>query len=153
MITQDYLKQILNYNADTGIFIRKVISTRNKIGDIAGGINSNKYIEIRVKGKKYKAHRLAWLYEFGEWPRGQIDHIDGDRSNNRIINLRTVNPRGNSQNREIHRNGHLVGTNWAAHANKWMARIKIDGKTKYLGYYDTQELAHDAYLLKLKELK
>ena len=94
-LTQEYLKSILDYDLDTGIFTWKINKAkRTKIGDIAGW-SYNGYREIEINDKKYKAHRLAWLYVYGEMPNKLIDHIDGNRSNNKISNLREATLDGN----------------------------------------------------------
>lgn len=85
MMNQEILKLHLDYNQNTGVFIRRIsLCNRVKIGDVAGNTNLQGYVAIRVLGKLYKAHRLAWLYVYGEFPR-DIDHINGVKSDNRIV--------------------------------------------------------------------
>ena len=91
MITQEELKELLDYNPETGLFTWNVYNNiKNKT--TAGTFNDG-YIQIKIKQKIYQAHRLAWLYVYGEWPKGQIDHINGIRDDNRIENLRDVTNR------------------------------------------------------------
>ena len=152
-IAQNELLNILNYNDKTGIFTWKNSESRKiRVGSIAGCFDKDKYIQIRINNRSYRAHRLAWLYVYGELPLGQIDHIDGNPSNNAIENLRIVSPRENNQNRKEHRNGHLVGTTYNKNAKKWQAQISINGKNISLGYYDTQKQANDAYIIKERTL-
>jgi len=105
MITQEKLKKLLYYNKDTGFFVwKKDIFNLNKYkvanqGDIAGCISSGGYIQISIGGKCYSAHRLAWLYEFGHFPKLQIDHINRVRDDNRIDNLRDVSGKVNMSNK------------------------------------------------------
>jgi citrate synthase len=97
-LTQEYLKSILDYDLDTGIFTWKVSkANRTKVGDVAGW-SYNGYREIEINNKAYKAHRLAWLYVYGEMPKNLVDHVDGNRSNNKISNLREATYQENSEN-------------------------------------------------------
>ena len=150
-ISQIELKELLDYNQETGVFTWRVSKSGNKgIGSIAG-TNWNGYNQIKVNCKKYLTHRLAWLYVHGEWP-NVIDHINGIKDDNRIENLRNVTCRENQQNLTIHRNGNLLGTTYDINLKKWRSQIHIKGYNVRLGSFDTKELAHKAYLNKLKEL-
>ena len=90
MINSNELRALLTYDKDTGVFRRNTSSGGQEIGSIAGTISKYGYIRIRIKNKAYFAHRLAWLYEYGVWPENEIDHINGEKSDNRLINLRKV---------------------------------------------------------------
>ena len=143
MITQEYLKEILIYNKEAGIFTWKVNHTRkSRIGDIAGTLNKN-YIEIQINKKKYRAHRLAWLYEYGSFPKHNIDHIDGNPSNNKISNLREANQSQNGMNKKLHKNNNsgIKGVGWHKASKKWRARITINRIQHNLGLFDDKELA------------
>ena len=144
MITQEYLKSILQYNENTGEFVWLMALKRMKIGNIAGSI-TNGYIYVSLNKKKYLAHRLAWFYIYGKWPLNCIDHINGITNDNRIINLRDVTHRKNSQNAKAHRLGKLVGTAYHKSTNRWYARIKINGIPKHIGSYDSELKAFAAY--------
>lgn len=153
MLTHEYLVTRLNYNPETGIFTwLKVKSSRVKIGDIAGSLQYEGYHRVRIYNKEYLAHRLAWFYVYREWPKGQIDHINGIKNDNRIKNLRDVSHSINGQNQTKHRNGHLVGTTWCKRDKKWRSYIYINGKRKHIGVFLSQQEAHMAYLLKAREL-
>ena len=139
-ITQKELVGILDYNPDSGVFIWKQNrgNAGAKKGDIAGSINNEGYLHIRVgKGRRYKAHRLAWLYIYGEYPNGDIDHINHIRTDNRISNLRVVSNRENSINRSITRKNKscVVGVHWCKDRNKWHSDIRDGGKRINLGYF------------------
>jgi len=154
LITQKYLKSILNYNEKTGdfIWVNTHKNTSFMLNKIAGNLDSHNYIIIRINKKAYKAHRLAWLYVYGEWPKNYIDHINGIRNDNRIENLQDVTKRKNQQNQKLHRQGNLVGASYHKASNKWQARILINGIRIYLGLYNTELEAHNRYLLELNKL-
>lgn len=150
MLTQDFIREILDYKSETGIFVWKTIASKNssnKIGDVAGSIDPQGYRRIGIARKYYMEHRLAWLYVYGEWPKEQIDHIDNDRSNNRIENLRDVNQSINQHNQiRAHSHNHNGYLGVHPHRDKFRARIRINGEDKHLGLFCTPEEAHIAYL-------
>jgi hypothetical protein len=139
MISQIELKNIIEYNKETGVFTRK-ISTSNgaNAGDVAGTIHSSGYKKIRVLGVKHpvSAHRLAWLYVYGELP-NHIDHINGIRSDNRIKNLRSVTQQENNLNKKIFKNNssRVSGLSWLKTTGKWRVRIGVSGKYKSIGCF------------------
>jgi hypothetical protein len=142
------LRQLLHYNPDTGVFTWIARAAKAvHVGDVAGSPDKFGYITIGVKKKIYKAHRLAWLYSYGAWPDGLIDHINGRKGDNRLCNLRVVDLSGNTQNirRPNRRNkSGFLGVIWFQ--NKWRASITINRKTYRIGDYATPEEAHQAYL-------
>lgn len=137
-----------------GSFYRiKHNGNNQKIGSLVGGVNGSGYIQTKIFGRKFKCHRLIWLLFNGEIPNGyEIDHINGNRSDNRLENLRLATRRQNQQNRVEHRNDHLVGTTYCKKENKWYSHITINGKTKHIGIFETKELAHETYLKELEKL-
>lgn len=147
MTTLDRLKSLYDYNPQTGEFVATTKRRQWGAGRVAG--SRSKYTMISVDGKKYRAHRLAWLYINGEWPDGQIDHMNGDKHDNRFANLRVATPAQNSQNilrpRSDCASG-FKGVSWRERNQKWHATIRVDGKSKHLGYFHTAEAAHAAYL-------
>jgi hypothetical protein len=150
MITQALLHQILSYDKDTGEFtwLNKP-SASIKANSTAGRLSNKGYKQITYKGKQYSSHRLAWLYVYGEWPTGSIDHINGVRTDNSIANLRDVSLQINMQNlvrpRKNNKSGYL-GVCWDGYMKCYKSAIKIDGKSIHLGYYDNPRIAHDAYV-------
>ena len=137
MITQSELKKILHYNPLTGVFTWLVpLSNQVKVGDVAGTLDNKGYRRIGF-GRAYKrAHRLAWFYTHGEWPFDQIDHINRDRDDNRISNLRPANNQQNCRNRSPSMNKFgVVGLSWCDRSDRFCSRITIDRKTKHLGYF------------------
>ena len=149
MLTQAQLKSVLNYDQDTGIFTWLVkISKKIKIGDIAGS-KANGYKIIRLNNKQYYAHRLAWLYIAGEWPKNEIDHINNIKIDNRIKNLRDVSSSKNKQNKikaQKNSTSGFLGVSWHKAKNKWRARIRVNKKELVLGYFDDKEIAYQTYL-------
>ena len=99
LLTQQFLRSSLLYDENTGLFIRRVNAGGQKAGVVAGTVKPAGHVEVSVGGHIYKAHRLAWFYVNGKWPKGLIDHINGIRSDNRIKNLRDVSDAVNQQNR------------------------------------------------------
>ncbi|MEI7998669.1 MAG: HNH endonuclease [Candidatus Omnitrophota bacterium] len=147
MITQEQLKEILHYDPETGSFTWAKSGRRIKIGKVAGGLEKGGYIRIRIFGKMYFAHRLAWLYMTGSFPPELIDHDNGNPSDNRFVNLREATRSENQANRgktKANASG-FKGVYWDKKAKKWKAQIGFESKTKYLGLFDTKEEAHDVY--------
>lgn len=137
----------ITYDPETGLFVRKI----RRIKPYAGTVNSQSgYIDIGILGKTYKAHRLAWFYVYKVWPREDIDHINGIRTDNRLCNLRSVTRRINLQNlrkpKPKNKSGFL-GVCQHKKSGKWIAQIRILGKVTKLGYFETPELAHKAYVV------
>jgi hypothetical protein len=148
-LTAERLRELLHYDTETGIFTWIVsTSVRVQVGDIAGCKNNEGYLQIKIDKRNHRAHRLAWLHTFGSWPTGQIDHINGQRSDNRIANLRSVTHSVNQQNRKFAQRSNkstgLMGV--SRYGNGFRARIKLDGKSRNIGTFDTPELANAAYL-------
>lgn len=142
-----YVNSRLSYDKTTGILTWKDSRKKEFIGRIAGYTLVDGGIAVKIDKKLYKAHRLAWLLYYGQWPNGDLDHIDGNRANNKINNLRIASIRQNGQNRKENRNK-PCGTRRSF--NKWHATITINKKRVFLGSYDTELEAHNAYLSALK---
>lgn len=147
MISQAELRMLFQYNKATGNFIRKVkTAIATNVGDKSGYTNRQGYVQMRVHGKTYQAHSLAWLYVFGEIPE-LIDHIDGNRSNNAIANLRIADKSINGFNREKKSDSSSVfkGVLWSKKYGKWESKINAEGKRKHLGYFHCEQEAAHAY--------
>lgn len=139
-LTQERLKEFLEYNPETGIFrwIKKT-NGRGVLGGEAGTDHSG-YRMIGVSGQRYLAHRLAWLYIYGEMPGGEVDHINHDRSDNRIKNLRAVSHKINSRNRSMscaNKSGDWGVFFYPHLRKKW--RVKVG--TRWHGSFETRDLA------------
>jgi len=135
-MTQDDLKDILYYDYTTGIFTwKKNIGGRSKIGNVAGYKKQDGYIAIKVLGKRYFAHRLAWFYAKGTWPK-IIDHDDHNKSNNIFTNLVDNTHKYNMKNSSMSKNNTSGHTGISIlKSGKYSASIKVDGKSLYLGSF------------------
>jgi len=150
MPTAARVRDVLAYNPETGVLRWRVsVSNNIKAGAVAGYVTSTGYRNVCVGWREYRAHRLIWLHVHGEWPRDQIDHINGKRDDNRLCNLREVTNRLNGENRtKSNRNSGtgLLGVSLAKGDTRFRATITIAGKLRHLGYFATAEEAHCAYL-------
>lgn len=147
-LTPARLHEVLTYDCETGVFSRKLVtSTRVKVGDIAGSPGSGGYINIKIDGVLFLAHRLAWLYIHLRWPEKRIDHVNGCLTDNRISNLREASASENQQNCKVRKDSSsgFTGVSFNKSCNKWQAQIAVNSKVKYIGVFDTPELADMAY--------
>ena len=148
-MTQDELKKILSYDPETGLFHWRIKPSKRFTAGMQAGSSVNGYIRIHTNGRQYGAHRLAWLYIHGVEPEHQIDHINGNPSDNRIVNLRQATALENAQNiRRPQKNdshGNL-GVTYDSKKKLWRTRISVNGTRKYIGKFKTQEQAAQAYL-------
>lgn len=143
------VKDRLEYSPETGVFRWRRGGPHVSAGMVAGAKSSKGYIRVKFNSFPYPAHRLAWLYVYGEWPAAQIDHIDGDKSNNRISNLRLATPAQNSWNQAKRKNNTsgYKGVRWNSSnpRKSWLAAIGHQNRKISLGRYSTKEEAHHAY--------
>jgi hypothetical protein len=145
----------LDYNPESGVFVWKIKTKTSDIGDIAGNTNWRGYTSIWINGTQYYAHRLAWAFFHGCWPSGDIDHINENKSDNRIANLRPASRSENMFNRGKNKNNTsgIKGVVFCKATNKWRAQIMIDRKSVNIGRFKTKEEAANAYMMKAKELR
>jgi hypothetical protein len=139
------LRELVHYDPTTGVFTRKVLCGGRVEGSIAGTLHCDGYLKFSVDNRLYLAHRLAWLFVYGEWPPNQIDHINGNRADNRIVNLRLATPAENSRNRRRHQNNISGFKGVIRQRAKWHAQIMVNGRWHRLGGFSTPEEAHAAY--------
>jgi hypothetical protein len=152
--TAQQARELLGYDPETGILrwkprplssfpnVRIAKSWNAKhAGKVAGSVTAStaryKRKQVWLKTKAYYAHRVAWLITHGEWPAGQIDHINGDATDNRIANLRVVDHTTNMRNTRLPKGNTsgVIGVSWRKDTNKWGARIQVNGKYRSLGYF------------------
>ncbi len=155
IVTHSRVKELFEYDSDTGeLYWLVSLSNRAPVGNPAGAFCLDGYIRIQIDGQMYLAHRLVWLWVYGRWPAFEIDHINHDRADNRLCNLREV-----ANMSEQHRNASLSAANtsgvtgvyWEKRRKKYCASIMVNGRNKFLGYFDTIEEA--AHARKAAEIK
>mgnify|MGYP003145362455 CR=1 FL=1 len=171
-LTSGTLRDLLHYDQDTGVFTwreRPVSMFRDGrrlraasecsrwnsrySGSVAGTLKDTGYVEIGILGKLYPAHRLAWLMTYGRFPQKKIDHVNGERADNRIANLREADDfqnAANSRKRKDNTSG-FKGVSFRKDLEKWQARIGVGGRRISLGLYDQPEAAHAAYIAAAKK--
>lgn len=150
-LTVERLRELYSYDGQVGRFVSLSGSgTRWKKGRVAGTARSDERRQIKIDGVIYLEHILVWLYVHGKWPDWEIDHIDGDPSNNRVENLRDVSSTVNKQNQRKpnadKKSCGFLGVSWFASRKKWRAEIRWGGRRHFIGNFDTAEEAGAAYL-------
>lgn len=154
MISCETVRKRFSYDPDTGV-LQYLISpcSRVKVGDKAGSPDKHGYLTIRILDKSYKAHRIAWLHFYGAWPLKDLDHINGVKNDNRIVNLREVDMSTNLENQRRAHSKNILGLlGVSPKRKKYEARICIRGKVKRLGIFNTAEEAHEAYVTAKRKL-
>lgn len=141
----DELKELLEYSYELGVFFNKTTRCNRSIkGAVAGSDDGKGYTCIRIDGVNYRAHRLAWAFHYGEWPCGWLDHINRDRMDNRIENLRIACPALNAQNRIISSKNKTGHTGVRKAEVGWVVSIGYSGRQHYIGTFRTLEEAVQA---------
>lgn len=142
MITKERIEEALRFDAENGVFTWKIYRGGiRKIGERAGAIDSKGYLQIRIDGKSYLAHRLVWTITHGKWPDHHIDHIDRNPLNIRPENLRACTHSQNHQNEGVRSDSSsgVTGVSFVKRSGKWLAYINVDGVRRRLGLYDKFE--------------
>ena len=149
LLTQEYLKYILHYNPETGIFTRKrPTGYGTKKGQVVGSERSKGYLGVSINTKSYLLHRLAWFYTTNRWPKDQIDHINGVKNDNRWCNLREATNKQNclAQGVRSDNTSGYKGVYWHKASQKWLASVQIN-----VGAFDNKHDAAKAYNKAAKE--
>ncbi len=157
-LSLEQARELFSYDPDTGVLTWKkgFKCGANRVapaGTIAGCTDSYGYLVTRTNRSGYKNHRLSWLLYYGEWPKGSVDHIDGDKANNRIANLRIATNSENLQNqRKPMRHNKLGILGVSMRGDKYTTKVHVNGADHYLGVFDTPEEAHEAYIKAKRDL-
>jgi len=153
LVSAQQVREMFFYDPNSGIFTRLIGGGNRMAGSTVGSNDMYGYKTVRINivgkrsGKSYKLHRLAWLYVYGTWPIGDIDHINGDRSDNRISNLRDVSRQTNLQNQRMAKNNKSTGLLGVyPDKNRFTAKISVNNKSVHLGNFNTALEASEAYV-------
>lgn len=143
----EQIRELLSYDPSAGELRWRVSRGRMSAGQIAGHVKESGYVVVNVSGSIYRAHRLAWLLSHGEWPAVEIDHRNGAKTDNRLINLRAATRSQNEANKPVTRanTSGFKGVMWDPRLGKWRAEIRRQGRKKYLGSYSDVREAAAAY--------
>jgi hypothetical protein len=146
ILTAERLKELVTYDPETGEFGWKVTQRNARAGKF-GCVNGKGYRCARVDGRQHFVHRLAWLYTHGKWPTEQIDHINGIKDDNRLINLRECTAGENQRNtgRQKNNTSGFKGVGWNRQGSNWTSVIKVNHRRIFLGVFSTAEQAYAAY--------
>lgn len=154
MLTPERIRELLDYEPDSGNLVWKETRRGIRGGRIAGFKRHDGYISVRIDSSKYYAHRLVWIHVTGTMPAGEIDHIDCNPSDNRIENLRLATPSQNQANHMLssRNTSGIKGVTWDASNSKWKAQIGWKRKNIYLGLFESKDEAAAAVSKKRSEL-
>lgn len=142
------LKRLVSYDPETGVFKRKISRMKKyPAGSVIGTVGKDGYLQGSVLSIKFQLHRLAWFYHYGYHPNGCIDHIDGDKKNNKIENLRIADKSQNAANRGPQKNNKsgFKGVHWCQRSKKWVACLKKNRKAIFVKYFKSKLEAVEAY--------
>jgi hypothetical protein len=142
-LTAERLRYVLRYDADAGVFTWRISRGTRSGGAVAGSLGNDGYSRIKIDRTLYLASRLAWLYVYGGWPRGDVDHRDRNPQNNRIENLREATRTQNLANAKARGASRFKGV--VRRGNRWIAQATVCGDQKYLGMFATEQAAASAY--------
>lgn len=154
-LSAERLREVVHYDSETGVFTRLKSRRSDRVGERLGYNDGVGYLAGTIDNKKFRLHRLAWLYVYGEWPGNHLDHINGVRSDNRICNLRNVTQVENQQNRwRPNKNNDVgvLGVHLTA-TGKYRARFCLHGVERYIGTYLSKEEASLAVISAKRKLQ
>lgn len=153
-VSVDRLRELLTYDPETGLLRWRVGYGMAVAGSTAGARTWAGYIAVGIDGEKFRAHRVAWALVYGEWPEHTIDHLDGDRCNNKLANLRCVSHAVNMQNMRkptVRNTSGYLGVYWSDRRGGWMAAVTTAGKKRRWGPYKTRERAYETYVIRKRQ--
>ncbi|WP_420917555.1 HNH endonuclease [Pseudomonas protegens] len=138
-MTAEIARDLFNYDEGAGLLTWKRSRGRAIAGVQVGALHHTGYWHTYIGKKTYLVHRIIWLMSYGEWPEGQIDHVDGNPQNNRIENLRSVSNQQNSRNRrlKVSNKSGVPGVYWEKRSGRWCAQISTSNGRKHIGYFDS----------------
>jgi hypothetical protein len=148
-ITKQYVQELFLYEESSGNLIRKKsVSTNTKAGDVVGIKNSHGYLHFRINRKLFFVHRVVWLFHKGSWPTGVIDHINRNKLDNRIENLRDTTIQANNINKDLQRNNKtgIRNVSWRDRNKVFCASCRRGGKQNYLGEFKNAKDAEQAVI-------
>jgi hypothetical protein len=148
MLTQERLREVLDYDAETGVLVRRqYVWGGHAAGKAIGSSTKKGYLRTKFDQRSYFVHKLVWLYVYGEWPSGELDHINRNKADNRITNLRLATRSQNQSNIGLTKGNStgVKGVTWNKRAQKFQASVKASGKNHYLGLFERADDAGMAY--------
>lgn len=147
MISLDRLRELFTYDPDTGVLTRRITRAANaKAGDVVGSVDGKGYLHVNIDDKFIRVHRICFFMHYG-WLPQLLDHVNRDKQDNRIVNLRPATEKQNHGNISMNRRNKsgFRGVSQNSSSGKWHAQLKINGKQTYLGRFDTPEEAYECY--------
>jgi len=155
-LTQERLFEVLHYCPETGNFTWLKKIGKGYVGDLAGSADTAGYRRIMIDGERFYAHRLAWFYVYGRWPKHQIDHVNVDCSDNRLSNLREATQSQNQSNKPLNKKisgTGFKGVSFHKKQGRFFSRIRVNNKLIHLGCFPTAEEAHQAYVVAANDIR
>lgn len=147
-LTLKRARELIDYNPRSGVMRWKQRGIGRRLDKPIGSVGPNDSRVVNIDGQRYYLHHIAWLLDKGKWPFYGVEHVNGVNSDNRIVNLRELRlstPMPKKKRAAKHEIKRLVGASWCADRGKWRSQIFDHGKNLYIGMFDTEREAHEAY--------